>query len=747
MIKIRVISFQGQPLSHALSHDFDEAGGTIGRAETNQLALPDPQRHISRLQARIVSRGGRYEIINQGANPITVNGHSIGNGSSIPFASGARIEIGAYLMEAVGEAAGAAPAPEQPSREVTLAPEVRAPSPRPVLSPAARVVPPVPPQPPRAPQPPPLAAGAPGRPAAAGAAGAPTPGGPIDDPMHMFETAAKPPAGRDRFEDILSGVTATSAPPAPEPLATPTDDLLAGWTPPPHAPAVEESLVEMLSKPAASSEAMPSIKAELIPEDFDPFANPLAAPPKPAEVNPFDDMESALGERRSTNIDTAYELPRSIEPDTRDPFLGSSLGEPPVEREEEIPLDPMKAFARESVPGPGFLSTPDQVPELHGAYVPPRVEPFAAPAPGAFAAPTAAEKEVFVSWQSQPQPSGAAPRAPSAAPPAQPPPAPAEEDSLLAMFGGKGPSPSADVLGLGIPPTPGEDLMAGLGRPPLREAPPPSVQPAPPPAPPAAPDLGTPPSEGLFTGIGAARPAEPMIARAFAEPEGAVAPARPQPAPSAAKPAPVPPSAAPAAASEALTRAFLAGLGMPNLQLPEGMTPEMMERVGRLLREATQGTLDLLLARATTKREVRADVTMIVSTDNNPLKFSPDVSAALQHLLVPPPGPGFLGPIAAMRDAYDDLRSHQFGFMAGLRAALAGVLKRFDPAILEQRLSQKTMLDSLLPMNRRAKLWDLYIALYRDIAVEAEDDFHALFGREFLRAYREQVERLSQGNS
>ena len=78
------------------------------------------------------------------------------------------------------------------------------------------------------------------------------------------------------------------------------------------------------------------------------------------------------------------------------------------------------------------------------------------------------------------------------------------------------------------------------------------------------------------------------------------------------------------------------------------------------------------------------------------------------------------------------------------RAALAGVLHRFDPAVLEQRLSGKSMLDSLLPMNRRARLWDLYTELYREIASEAEDDFHALFGREFLRAYEEQVERLKE---
>lgn len=722
MMRIRVISLHGQPLPHAISYDFDDTGGTIGRAETNQLALPDPQRHISRLQARVVCRGGRFEVINQGANPITVDGHALGNGASIGIASGARIEIGAYLMEAVGPGPAAVP----PSQEVTLAAEALPQPARPVLAPAPQPMP----RPASIPQPVSPAAAAPVRPPAAGLVGAApvASAGPVDDPMRMFGGAAKR-SSDGTLDDILHGVTAASALPASEPLARPTDDPLAGWTPPPPAPAEEESLLELLSKPAASIEAMPSVKGELIPDDFDPFANPLAPPPQQVEANPFDDMESALGEKsgRGASIDTMYELPPSNEPDTRDPFFGSSLGEPPVERGEETPLDPLAAFARDNRPEPGFLSMPDQVPELHGAFVPPRVEPFAAPAPGAFAAPTAAEKEVFVSWQSEPPRAGA--RGPSVAP-AEVPPRAAQpaEDPLLAMLGGKGTAPGAaaagaDLLGLGITPPPGEDLLAALAAPAQPEAPPAVAQPV------------------------RMAPAEPMIQRAFGGPEAAATPARPLPVSAAFAPGGAGPAAAatPAAGSEALTRAFLAGLGTPNLSLPEGITPEMMERVGRLLREATQGTLDLLLARATTKREVRADVTMIVSTDNNPLKFSPDVSAALQHLLVPQ-GPGFLGPIAAMRDAYDDLRSHQFGFMAGLRAALAGVLKRFDPAVLEQRLSQKSVLDSLLPMNRRAKLWDLYIALYRDIAVEAEDDFHALFGREFLRAYQEQVERLGQNN-
>jgi len=88
--------------------------------------------------------------------------------------------------------------------------------------------------------------------------------------------------------------------------------------------------------------------------------------------------------------------------------------------------------------------------------------------------------------------------------------------------------------------------------------------------------------------------------------------------------------------------------------------------------------------------------------------------------------------------------SHQFGFMAGMRAALEGVLARFDPARLEHRLAGGRTLNSFLPSNRRAKLWELYEQLHRDILKEAEDSFETLFGKEFLRAYEAQVGRLER---
>ena len=79
-----------------------------------------------------------------------------------------------------------------------------------------------------------------------------------------------------------------------------------------------------------------------------------------------------------------------------------------------------------------------------------------------------------------------------------------------------------------------------------------------------------------------------------------------------------------------------------------------------------------------------------------------------------------------------------------MRAALAGVLARFGPAQLEKRLTRKTVLDSLVPMNRQAKLWALFEELYADISSEAEDNFHNLFGREFIRAYEDQIAKLEQ---
>jgi FHA domain-containing protein len=304
-------------------------------------------------------------------------------------------------------------------------------------------------------------------------------------------------------------------------------------------------------------------------------------------------------------------------------------------------------------------------------------------------------------------------------------------------------------------------MLSGAFRPPQPKAPAPApVQAAPPPQQSAAPRPAAPndmvvswdePVDGGDAGeiktVVLPAPKRPGGHPGIERPPARHASNVPAPAPASLGAAPRPPAAPAQSASpeqqDALLRAFLTAAGIPDLKVPGGLTPELMTLIGELTREALRGTLDLLLARALTKREVRAQATMIAVKENNPLKFSPTVEAALTHMFAPH-GQGFMAPVKAVRDAYNDLRSHQFGFMAGMRAALEGVVSRFDPANLEQRLTRKSMLGSIMPSARRAQLWELYEQLYREISKEAEDDFQKLFGREFLRAYEAQIEKLEQ---
>jgi FHA domain-containing protein len=193
-----------------------------------------------------------------------------------------------------------------------------------------------------------------------------------------------------------------------------------------------------------------------------------------------------------------------------------------------------------------------------------------------------------------------------------------------------------------------------------------------------------------------------------------------------------------------LLAALLRGAGVSGIQVPGGLTPQLMEDVGAVMRETVRGLLDLLAARAQAKREVRADATVEMARHNNLLKFGPGLDAAIAHLLVPREQL-FMPPLESLVDAHEGLRSHHEGFVAGMRAALAGVLARFDPAKLEAQLMAGEGRGALLPVSRKAKLWALYEALYGDLSREAASDFHDLLGEDFLRAYQARTRRAATG--
>jgi type VI secretion system FHA domain protein len=227
------------------------------------------------------------------------------------------------------------------------------------------------------------------------------------------------------------------------------------------------------------------------------------------------------------------------------------------------------------------------------------------------------------------------------------------------------------------------------------------------------------------------------------------APLPPQPAaaaPVATMPPPVParPSTAAAAANgdaAALLAAFLAGAGIEPGALRDENPAELMTTLGQLFREMAAGLRDALATRAMIKQEYRVEQTVIRATNNNPLKFAVDVNQLLLALLSRGRS-GYLTGAPAVQEGFKDLRTHELALLGGMQAAVAALLRQFDPEMLKQRLEQQSLLQNILPGARKAKYWEIYEQHYKQIAADVSEDVRGTFGRAFANAYEEQSRKL-----
>ena len=200
-----------------------------------------------------------------------------------------------------------------------------------------------------------------------------------------------------------------------------------------------------------------------------------------------------------------------------------------------------------------------------------------------------------------------------------------------------------------------------------------------------------------------------------------------------------------------LMQAFMEGAGLglhtgatsTQMIAPMALTPEWMRHIGELLRASVEGSLALLHSRSTVKREMRAEVTVIARRQNNPLKFAPDALAALGHLLAAKRSPGFLEPVAALKDAHEDLLVHHLAVVAGMRAAMFELIARLGPDdVVRDEGPPKGL--STLPTLHEAALWRRYRQRHAEMTARLDDDFETVFGREFTKAYEAQARRVRE---
>jgi len=651
--EISVVSYQGKPPAEPASAVFGREGGSIGRGPANTLVLADPNRFVSRVQARVTFDGDRLSITNAStANPLLVNDREVEAGAKAPLADGDELRVGLYVLRIRRIAPSAAhPSAGDETQRSVLVPARPASAAHPAPAGVA------------APSPAPLMPTAP-----APGSTVPSPAGlaPLD-PLLQFGDARGDP-----FADLLPRandvkVSAGAAPLVPDlPRASPP-----------------------------------------LPPDL-----PRAPPPLPPDIP-----------RASPRF--PQDVPRAAPPLVPDIARVAPAVAPDISR--SIPSSPRPPSSPASVPGGAVV--PDQVWDDLARLSPQSILPPqpATPLPenfDAFAAPSASSRNAADPLAEFAQSAVALESLDKLDRPI---------DTLFTD------SVSAPARGDDIIPDP----HAAVPDPLARETLDPMAI------------FGDDAARLRAEGDGAFKRSEsdnvPEL-NAYFRPAEARAEPVPSPAPAASVAAPSKSVAAPpsfasdmptahAAGDEQLLREFLAGARIPNASLAGGLTPELMRRIGAMLAAAVQGTIELIATRAMLKREVKADVTMISTTRNNPLKFLPDAESALLQMF----GsriPGFMAPVEAMEDAFRDLRAHEVGMIAGMHAALSQVLQRFAPGELEKRLKPPGVLEGLLPNSREARLWQAFAEMYVDISREAQDDFQSLFGRAFLQAYEKEVARL-----
>ncbi|NOU22223.1 MAG: type VI secretion system-associated FHA domain protein TagH [Methyloglobulus sp.] len=194
-----------------------------------------------------------------------------------------------------------------------------------------------------------------------------------------------------------------------------------------------------------------------------------------------------------------------------------------------------------------------------------------------------------------------------------------------------------------------------------------------------------------------------------------------------------------------LIKNFLQGAKLENSKFAEAINPQTFYIIGAMLRASIQGTRDVLEGRARIKNEMHLDVTLIRPRENNPIKFSVSTEEALAKLLTPV-DKAYLSPEQAINEAFDDIRTHQYSVIAGMKSALFAILKRFDPKILEERLQKQSPIAANIPIHKQAKLWGLFEELYETLEQETKDNFYHLFGQAFADTYSQLINKLKKGN-
>jgi len=199
---------------------------------------------------------------------------------------------------------------------------------------------------------------------------------------------------------------------------------------------------------------------------------------------------------------------------------------------------------------------------------------------------------------------------------------------------------------------------------------------------------------------------------------------------------PVPsPYASAAGGMSAAQARFLEGLAAGAGVSPETFLArdpgEIGYEVGEFMKMTVEHLAQLLRARAAAKAMTKSSSrTMIGATDNNPLKFIPSASEAIDVMFTRK-RPGYLTAKGSLDAAFGDLKRHELATWTAMQKALSRLLDDFSPDTITAKVG-----NSLLS-SKSSRSWEVFVERWEAKSEPHENGLLDVFLGYFAEAYDE----------
>ena len=158
---------------------------------------------------------------------------------------------------------------------------------------------------------------------------------------------------------------------------------------------------------------------------------------------------------------------------------------------------------------------------------------------------------------------------------------------------------------------------------------------------------------------------------------------------------------------------------------------EVGYEIGEFLKVSTEQLAQLLRARAAAKAMTKSSSrTMIGATDNNPLKFIPGASEAID-VMFSRKRPGFLGAKASLEAGFADLKRHEIATYAAMQKALDRLLDELSPEAIAAKVGNSAF------SSKKSRSWELFVERWEQKAGPHDNGMLDVFFGYFAEAYDE----------